>query len=52
MLDKLEAISEIAEEVNELWKGRIGTHYDGCYAYHVECLAFYIRCIINREESN
>lgn len=51
MEPKLEAILEIADEVLDEWKGKISTHYDGCWVRHAECLAFYVKMIATREEN-
>ena len=50
MKTQLEAIQEIADEVLEVWKDHIGTHYDGCWKRHVGCFAWHVKMIVDREE--
>lgn len=45
----LDRIDDLTRDVGGVWADHIGTHYDGCYRYHVGCLAIHIQHILKEE---
>lgn len=44
-------VRELAQEVVDLHSDQIGTHYVGCWRYHVACFAVLVRDVLEDESA-
>lgn len=48
----LDRVRALADEIADLYKDQIGSHYAGCYQHHVVCLAVTVQRILGEGASD
>jgi hypothetical protein len=47
-----EVVRELCADITERAKGRIGTHYAGCWREHLACFAYRVDAILREAEDD